>query len=386
MEALVLQGHLREEIAYPLLIDMAIHQFDLARDLIGSQPEAVYCESFNPAWSWYAGDAAAEVVFEFAGEDPFQAGAAPAWKPRGTVPGGSVASVMATWDGDHGNEQARYADERPISAPIGLVLRADRRVRLAEFAAICGNATATRRAGGWLEAAIRSAATEGRRVTIAALLEDAYRGAVSAGQRPVAPRAGTVAVGTRGRRNEPRHCERNAEGRKTVSGSGQTTQLRIGTVETSMGAAHAQWRCNGHASSTAPGANADAVQAAADRLGFTSCETDWRRLVERDDIDLIDICTPGDIHSEIAIAALQAGKHVLCEKPLANTVEEAEQMAAAARAAAEREIWAMCGFTYRRTPALALARRLVDAGRIGAIRQVRADTLRTGWPTRGRPR
>ena len=63
-------------------------------------------------------------------------------------------------------------------------------------------------------------------------------------------------------------------------------------------------------------------------------ETDWRRLLERDDIDLIDICTPGDTHAEIAVAALEAGKHVLCEKPLANSVEEAERMVAAAEAAA----------------------------------------------------
>ena len=60
-------GGFREEMAYPLLIDMAIHQFDLARDLIGNEPVAVYCESYNPGWSWYAGDAAAEAVFEFAG-------------------------------------------------------------------------------------------------------------------------------------------------------------------------------------------------------------------------------------------------------------------------------------------------------------------------------
>ena len=65
-----------------------------------------------------------------------------------------------------------------------------------------------------------------------------------------------------------------------------------------------------------------------------SVETDWRALIERDDIDLVDICTPGDSHAEIAIAALEAGKHVLCEKPLANTVAEAEAMAAAAEAAA----------------------------------------------------
>src|SRR5690606_17608305 len=95
----------------------------------------------------------------------------------------------------------------------------------------------------------------------------------------------------------------------------------------------------------------------------------------RDDVDLIDICTPGDTHAEIAIAALEAGKHVLCEKPLANTVEEAEAMAAAAARAAENGTLAMVGFTYRRVPALAFARQLVAEGRIGAIRQVRAQYL-----------
>src|SRR4029453_4669302 len=123
------------------------------------------------------------------------------------------------------------------------------------------------------------------------------------------------------------------------------------------------------------GRNPEAVSAATERLGFASTETDWRRLVERDDIDLIDICTPGDSHAEIAIAALQAGKHVLCEKPMANTVEEAVQMATAARAVAERGGGAMCGFPYRGAPALALARQLVEAGRIGTVRQVRAQYL-----------
>jgi predicted dehydrogenase len=161
--------------------------------------------------------------------------------------------------------------------------------------------------------------------------------------------------------------------------------LRVGMVGYAfMGAAHAQaWR-NAHRFFDLPltpeltavaGRNPEAVSAATERLGFASTETDWRRLVERDDIDLIDICTPGDSHAEIAIAALQAGKHVLCEKPMANTVEEAVQMATAARAVAERGVWAMCGFTYRRTPALALARQLVEAGRIGTVRQVRAQYL-----------
>ncbi|WP_197060974.1 Gfo/Idh/MocA family protein [Microbacterium mangrovi] len=151
-----------------------------------------------------------------------------------------------------------------------------------------------------------------------------------------------------------------------------------------MGAAHSQaWR-TAHRFFDLPltpemtalvGRDEQRVQAAAERMGWGSVETDWRRLIERDDIDLIDICTPGDTHREIAVAALAAGKHVLCEKPLANTVAEAEEMAAAAEAAAQRGVFAMCGFTYRRTPALALARRFVQEGRLGQIRHVRAQYL-----------
>ncbi|MDR0285644.1 MAG: Gfo/Idh/MocA family oxidoreductase [Propionibacteriaceae bacterium] len=118
----------------------------------------------------------------------------------------------------------------------------------------------------------------------------------------------------------------------------------------------------------------DGVRAAqaASQFGWASWETDWRALIARDDVDLIDICTPGDSHAEIAIAALAAGKHVLCEKPLANTVAEAEAMAEAAAEAAKRGVYAMVGFTNRRVPAIALARRMIEAGRLGAIRQVRA--------------
>ncbi|MEQ4567793.1 Gfo/Idh/MocA family oxidoreductase [Paenarthrobacter sp. CAP02] len=165
----------------------------------------------------------------------------------------------------------------------------------------------------------------------------------------------------------------------------ETKPLRVGMVGYAfMGAAHS------HAWRTAPrffdlplapeltavaGRNADGVRAAANKYGWNSVETDWRRLIERDDIDLIDICTPGNTHAEIAIAALEAGKHVLCEKPLANTVEEAEKMTAVAQAAAERGVLSMCGFSYRRTPALALAKRMVDDGRLGDIRHVRAQYL-----------
>ncbi len=120
------------------------------------------------------------------------------------------------------------------------------------------------------------------------------------------------------------------------------------------------------------GRDAAAVSAAAAKLGWSSTETDWKALVSRDDIDLVDICTPGDTHAEIAIAALEAGKHVLCEKPLANSVEEAEAMVRAAQSAPGLS---MVGFTYRRVPAIQLARTLVAEGRIGTVRHVRAQYL-----------
>jgi predicted dehydrogenase len=118
-----------------------------------------------------------------------------------------------------------------------------------------------------------------------------------------------------------------------------------------------------------------AVAAAAARLGWPAWETDWKRLVQRDDVDLVDVCTPGSSHAEISIAALEAGRHVLCEKPLANTVEEARAMAAAAGRAAGEGVRAMVGFNFRRVPAVALARELVAAGRLGAVRHVRAAYL-----------
>jgi predicted dehydrogenase len=115
--------------------------------------------------------------------------------------------------------------------------------------------------------------------------------------------------------------------------------------------------------------------AAASRLGWAESSADWREVVARDDVDLVDICTPGDSHAAVAIAALAAGKHVLCEKPLANTVAEAEAMVAAAASAQARGVRSMCGFNYRRTPAVALMRQLVADGRIGQIRHVRARYL-----------
>ena len=160
-------------------------------------------------------------------------------------------------------------------------------------------------------------------------------------------------------------------------------RLGIGMVGYAfMGAAHSQaWR-------TAPrvfdlpldpamvvlcGRDGAAAQAAARRLGWAEAQTDWRTLIGRDDVQLIDICTPGDSHADIAIAALDAGQHVLCEKPLANTVAEAEAMAAAAARASQRGVRSMIGFNYRRVPAIALARELVP--RLGQLRHVRASYL-----------
>ncbi|WP_446447413.1 Gfo/Idh/MocA family protein, partial [Streptomyces hydrogenans] len=123
------------------------------------------------------------------------------------------------------------------------------------------------------------------------------------------------------------------------------------------------------------GRDAGAVRDAARRHGWAAAETDWRALIARDDVQLVDICTPGDSHAEIAIAALEAGKHVLCEKPLANSVAEAEAMATAAEAARARGQVAMVGFNYRRVPALSYARRLIAEGRLGALRHVRVSYL-----------
>jgi predicted dehydrogenase len=133
------------------------------------------------------------------------------------------------------------------------------------------------------------------------------------------------------------------------------------------------------------GRNATAAQDTADRFGWAAVETDWHRLIEREDVDIVDICTPGDTHAEIAIAALAAGKHVLCEKPLANSVQEAEAMVAAAEAAKGRGIRSMVGFTYRRVPAIALARQLVAEGRIGRVLHVRAQYLQDWLTDPGSP-
>ncbi|MDG4840982.1 Gfo/Idh/MocA family oxidoreductase [Micromonospora sp. WMMD967] len=162
-------------------------------------------------------------------------------------------------------------------------------------------------------------------------------------------------------------------------------ELRVGMVGYAfMGAAHSQaWRTVNRVFDLPTrarmalicGRDTGKVADAADRLGWEAYTTDWRDLINRDDIDVIDVCTPGDSHAEIALAALAAGKHVLCEKPLANTVEEARAMTAAAEVARAAGVRSMCGFNYRRVPAVTMMRQLVADGRLGVIRHVRATYL-----------
>jgi predicted dehydrogenase len=162
-------------------------------------------------------------------------------------------------------------------------------------------------------------------------------------------------------------------------------ELRVGMVGYGfMGAAHSQaWRTVNRVFDlpararmvAVSGRNESKVAAAATRLGWDGFTTDWHELIRRDDIDIVDICTPGDSHAEIALAALAAGKHVLCEKPLANSVSEARAMVTAAERARVAGVRTMCGFNYRRVPAVTLMRQLIADGRLGVIRHVRAAYL-----------
>jgi predicted dehydrogenase len=111
---------------------------------------------------------------------------------------------------------------------------------------------------------------------------------------------------------------------------------------------------------------------AARRFGYESSTGDWRRVIEDPSIDVVDIATPNDAHPEIAIAALEAGKHVICEKPLARNAEEALPMWEAARSSDRVH---MVAFNYRRTPAVALAKKLIEEGSIGPIRNFRGTYL-----------
>jgi predicted dehydrogenase len=185
-------GGFREEMAYPLLTDMAIHQFDLARDLIGSEPAAVYCESFNPSGSWYAGDAAANVAVDFADGTRFvftgswcSPGLETSWNGSWRI---SAAGGTALWDGDYA-PVAQTADGEQIPAEPGTEPE-QIAGSLAEFvtalrtgAAPSGEAHSNVMSLAMVEGAIQSAQNR-RRVVLGDLLDDAYSQALASEQRP----------------------------------------------------------------------------------------------------------------------------------------------------------------------------------------------------------
>ena len=185
-------GGFREQIAYPLLSDMAIHQFDLSRALIGSEPVSISCESFNPSWSWYAGDAAAEVNVEFADGTRFlfngswcSAGHETSWNGSWRISG---AEGTALWDGDHA-PVAETADGTPIPTVVGTGPE-EIAGSLAEFVAALrdgsvpyGEVHSNVLSLAMVEGAIRSAQTR-QRVVLGDLLDEAYREALASEQRP----------------------------------------------------------------------------------------------------------------------------------------------------------------------------------------------------------
>lgn len=118
--------------------------------------------------------------------------------------------------------------------------------------------------------------------------------------------------------------------------------------------------------------NAESVQAFANQWGYESIETDWRKLLERSDIDAVDICVPNNLHREIALAAAEQGKMILCEKPLAmNTAEGEEMCQAVEKAGVINTVW----YNYRRVPAVSMAKALIEEGRLGRIFHYRANFL-----------
>ena len=120
------------------------------------------------------------------------------------------------------------------------------------------------------------------------------------------------------------------------------------------------------------GRNRGRVESAAKQFGWQSTETNWKTLVKREDVDLVDICTPGDTHADVAIAAAENGKHLFCEKPLANNLADARAMLAAVKKARVKH---MVGYNYRRVPAVMLAKQIIDEGRLGDIYHWRATYL-----------
>ena len=126
----------------------------------------------------------------------------------------------------------------------------------------------------------------------------------------------------------------------------------------------------------------DLARTARDRFGFEAHATRWQDVVHRPDIDIVDICTPNSTHAEIAIAAAKAGKHILCEKPMAVSSAEARQMVEAVRAAG---VVNMVGLNYRHTPAVVMAKKIIDEGRIGTILSYRGTFLQDWSADPGTP-
>jgi predicted dehydrogenase len=185
-------GGFREQIPFPLLVDMAIHQFDLARDLIGSEPVWITCESFNPAWSWYAGDAAADVHAEFADGTRFvfagswcSPGLETSWNGNWRISG---SSGTALWDGDH-EPVGQTEDGEPITGAVGSGPE-EIAGSLAEFVAALrdgrvpsGEVHSNVLSLAMVEGAVRSAQT-GQRVVLNDLLDEAYVTALEVEERP----------------------------------------------------------------------------------------------------------------------------------------------------------------------------------------------------------
>lgn len=159
-------------------------------------------------------------------------------------------------------------------------------------------------------------------------------------------------------------------------------ELRIGMIGYGfMGRAHSNAYCKvGHffdlevkpVLKAACARSEENAKAFADNWGYQSVETDWRKLIERDDIDAVDICVPNNLHKEISLAAAAAGKAILCEKPLAMDTAEGEEMCEAVeKAGVPNMVW----YNYRRVPAVTLAKNLIDEGRLGRIFHYRANFL-----------
>lgn len=119
------------------------------------------------------------------------------------------------------------------------------------------------------------------------------------------------------------------------------------------------------------------AQEAKERFGFAQCCTDWKEMIQDPEIDVVSICTPNNVHAPIAIAALEAGKHVICEKPIASTMEDAKAMAETAEKAAAKGIISMNAYQYRRVPALVLAKKFLDEGALGEVLNIRCTYLQS---------